>query len=161
MLYCELTNELFLVISTPKYLNNPKPNRTNLLFHHHLMLKNILFVGIGSFFGGALRYLVYRLCDHIQLHSSLATLAVNIVGCALLGCICGSLDRGGSLNEQVRLFLVFGICGGFTTFSTFINDGFKLLRGGASIEALCYTLASLILGLGALYLGYWLLCRPK
>lgn len=54
----------------------------------------------------------------------------------------------------MRVMLVTGFCGGFTTFSTFMNDNLALMRGGDILVAACYTLASLALGMAALVLGY-------
>ena len=103
-----------------------------------------------------LRYLVYLLTDHLRIHSSWATMIVNIVGCMILGVICGFMDKGGTMSNNLRLFLVFGICGGFTTFSTFINDGFKLMRGGEMFYAIGYAALSIFIGLALLYCGYLL-----
>ncbi|MBP9990415.1 MAG: CrcB family protein [Bacteroidales bacterium] len=120
------------------------------------MIKAILCVGAGSCLGGMLRYLVYLLTDHLRIHSSWATMIVNIVGCMILGVICGVIDKGGNISNNLRLFLVFGICGGFTTFSTFINDGFKLMRGGEMFYAIGYAALSIFIGLALLYCGYLL-----
>ena len=54
----------------------------------------------------------------------------------------------------MRVMLVTGFCGGFTTFSTFMNDNLVLVRGGDTLAAACYTLVSLALGMVALVLGY-------
>ncbi|MCQ2262294.1 MAG: CrcB family protein [Bacteroidales bacterium] len=120
------------------------------------MIKAILCVGAGSCLGGMLRYLVYLLTDHLRIHSSWATMIVNIVGCMILGVICGVIDKGGNISNNLRLFLVFGICGGFTTFSTFINDGFKLMRCGEMFYAIGYAALSIFIGLALLYCGYLL-----
>lgn len=120
------------------------------------MIKAIICVGAGSCLGGMLRYLVYLLTDHLRIHSSWATMIVNIVGCMILGVICGVIDKGGNISNNLKLFLVFGICGGFTTFSTFINDGFKLMRGGEMFYAIGYAALSIFIGLALLYCGYLL-----
>lgn len=80
----------------------------------------------------------------------LGTLAANVLGCLLLG----FLTRVSPGNEQVRLLLMTGFCGGFTTFSTFINENIFLLRGSQFLLAVGYIVISLVLGLLAAWVGY-------
>lgn len=54
------------------------------------------------------------------------TLAVNLAGCLLIGILYGLFDRGTAASPELRLFLAVGLCGGFTTFSTFINENFLI-----------------------------------
>lgn len=56
------------------------------------------------------------------------TLAVNLAGCLLIGILYGLFDRGTAKSPELRLFLAVGLCGGFTTFSTFINENFLMTR---------------------------------
>ena len=81
------------------------------------------------------------------------TMIVNVIGCFLIGLLSG-LSLGGQISSSTKLILVTGFCGGFTTFSTFMNENFLLERDGAIISAILYTLASLALGLIAVILGY-------
>ena len=83
-----------------------------------------------------------------------ATFIVNLLGCFLIGLFYGLLEKTSLLDSNLRLFLIVGLCGGFTTFSTFMNDNLVLVRGGDMLAAACYTLASLALGMVALVLGY-------
>lgn len=80
-------------------------------------------------------------------------MAVNIAGCFLIGLLSG-LSLGGNISPTTKLVLVTGFCGGFTTFSTFMNENLMLGRDGSMLSAVLYTLASLVLGLLAVILGY-------
>ena len=122
-------------------------------------MKELLLVCIGSFFGGGMRYLVGQL--HVRLTGSEAlayglfpwgTFAVNIIGCLLIGLFTG-IAASGHLPAQWKLVLVTGFCGGFTTFSTFMNENYLLGKDNLVMLAI-YTLASLIVGMGALVVGY-------
>jgi len=85
-------------------------------------MKIVLLVGFGSFIGGMSRYLVTLFVQNKILSTfPYGTLAVNIIGCFLIGVIYG-LSEGGNMNPEWRLFLATGIMGGFTTFSSFSNE---------------------------------------
>ena len=122
-------------------------------------MKELLLVCIGSFFGGGMRYLVSMLQQRFTatavmtaVHFPLGTFVVNVVGCLLIGLFTG-IASSGHLPTQWKLVLVTGFCGGFTTFSTFINENYLL--GKDNILSLAvYTLASLVLGMVALVAGY-------
>lgn len=117
-------------------------------------MKELLIVSLGSFVGGGLRYLVGRLIGTwVSMPFPWATLTVNVVGCFFIGLLSG-WAMGGHLSPNVKLLLVTGCCGGFTTFSTFMNENFLLGRDGQMLTAFCYTAVSLLLGLGAVALGY-------
>ena len=122
-------------------------------------MKELLLVCIGSFFGGGMRYLVGQLHVRLTGPEELAyglfpwgTFAVNIIGCLLIGLFTG-IAASGHLPAQWKLVLVTGFCGGFTTFSTFMNENYLLGKDNLVMLAI-YTLASLILGMGALVVGY-------
>lgn len=117
-------------------------------------MKEILLVCIGSFFGGGARFLVSKaLQSFVALSLPWGTMVVNVLGCFLIG-----LLSGWALNEQLsptaKLVLVTGFCGGFTTFSTFMNENLLLSREGALLAAVLYTLGSMALGLLAVILGH-------
>lgn len=118
------------------------------------MVKSILIVGMGGFIGSVARFLVSR---HFQLNYSTvfpwSTFAVNIIGSLLIGIIYGLSEKGEFLSPEVRLFLAVGICGGFTTFSTFSNDAFLLLRQQEWFRFALYTSLSFFIGLMAVYSG--------
>ena len=122
-------------------------------------MKELLLVCIGSFFGGGMRYLVGQL--HVRLTGPKAlayglfpwgTFAVNIIGCLLIGLFTG-IAASGHLPAQWKLVFVTGFCGGFTTFSTFMNENYLLGKDNLMMLAI-YTVASLALGMGALVVGY-------
>ena len=118
------------------------------------MLKEILIVGSGSFVGGALRYLVGKF---INTGFPWGTMLVNIAGCLLIGIFYSLVERGNIASPEIRLLLTVGFCGGFTTFSAFINENFMMLKAGEFIPFALYTAGSILLGLLATWFGYWLL----
>ena len=121
------------------------------------MLKSILLVGIGSFFGGALRYAVSLIMKNITVQTfPWATLSVNLIGCFLLGLIFALFGKFSSVNSTMCLLLTTGFCGGFTTFSTFANESLQMLQSGNFLGFVVYVLASLILGIALVALGYYL-----
>ena len=79
---------------------------------------------------------------------------VNITGCLLIGIFYGLFERGNLLNTDLRLFLTVGLCGGFTTFSSFMNENFVLLREQNYLYFMSYTALSIVLGLTAVYVGH-------
>ena len=119
-------------------------------------MKELLLVCIGSFFGGGARYLVGKVVmSLVAVSFPWGTMAVNVVGCFLIGLLSG-LSIGGHVSPTTKLVLVTGFCGGFTTFSTFMNENLLLGRDGAMLSAALYTLLSLALGLIAVIIGYQL-----
>ena len=117
-------------------------------------MKLILFVGIGSFIGGILRYLLSQFIQTKFLSTfPYGTLSVNLVGCLVIGLVYALSERT-SMTPEWRLFLATGICGGFTTFSAFSSETFSMLRDGQVWYASSYVLASLVLGVFATFIGY-------
>jgi fluoride exporter len=118
------------------------------------MFKTLLVVGIGGFIGTVLRYLVTRF---FQLASFSAfpwgTFVVNITGSLLIGIIWGLSEKDNLLSTEWRLFLTVGICGGFTTFSTFSADTAILLQNKEWLNLVLYPSLSFFLGLAAVFMG--------
>jgi CrcB protein len=119
------------------------------------MLKNLLIIGSGGFIGSIARYLVSQLNLSVNFYSiPVGTLAVNIIGCFVIGFLTGVADKSMILTAEWRLFLMVGICGGFTTFSAFANENLMLLHNGQVAAVILYTAMSIFLGFLAVYLGY-------
>ncbi|HNX87908.1 MAG TPA: fluoride efflux transporter CrcB [Paludibacteraceae bacterium] len=118
-------------------------------------MKQLLLVGLGGFIGSIARYLVSKLNLTWYFHDiPMGTLTVNILGSILIGFFLGIFVNSDLLNTNLKLFLVVGICGGFTTFSSFTNENFQLLQNGQFLTAAVYALGSLLFGVIAVYLGY-------
>ncbi len=117
---------------------------------------NILLVGVGGFFGSIGRYLlsgaVYQLFPN--LHFPIGTTVVNVSGCFLIGFITALVEVRNLLSPEVRVFLLIGILGGFTTFSTFGYETIALLRDGAFLSGLANVLIQVVVGISAVWLGY-------
>jgi CrcB protein len=119
------------------------------------MLKQILLIGTGGFIGSVFRYLVSRLNNRIDWFSiPVGTLTVNVLGSLLIGFLIGISEKSPILTVEWRMFLMVGLCGGFTTFSSFSGENLELLRNGQILPLLLYTALSIILGFTAVYLGY-------
>ncbi|HEU4389839.1 MAG TPA: fluoride efflux transporter CrcB [Blastocatellia bacterium] len=118
------------------------------------MLK-VLLVGIGGFVGSVLRY---WLSGYVQTLSRsfefpYGTLAVNVIGCFVIGVLAQLVDDHGAFSPGTRAFLFVGILGGFTTFSTFGNETLNLLRDNEQALALANLAVHVVLGLGAAWGG--------
>ena len=122
------------------------------------MIKELLIVCTGSFVGGGLRYLVSRAMALVWTPSFFGTLTANVAGCFLIGILSG-LSATGSLSPSQRLLLVTGLCGGFTTFSTFSLEACMLLRSGRVGLCVLYMLLSVALCLGGVFGGLLLTGR--
>jgi CrcB protein len=118
------------------------------------MIKGFLIVGLGGAIGSMLRYAVQKF---FQAQSAAAfptgTLLVNISGCFLIGILWGLVSRSLSWNEEMKLLLMTGFCGGFTTFSAFTLEGIGLLKENKTALFLVYLTASVVGGLLATFIG--------
>ena len=118
---------------------------------------SVFLVGCGSFVGGTARYLVSKvLPTGGGAGFPWATFAVNVAGCFLLGLVAGFAGRADGIDPRLRLLLASGFCGGFTTFSTFMDENAALLRSGHGSLFVLYLAASLAFGFAAVLLGHHL-----
>ena len=119
------------------------------------IIKNIAVVGAGSFIGGVARYLVSLAMKGIGKGFPWATLAVNLAGCFLIGLLWGIFSRSASEGSRWALFLSVGLCGGFTTFSTFSKESLMMLQSGNFWGFAGYIALSVIAGIAFVALGYY------
>lgn len=121
---------------------------------------NILYVALGSAVGGVCRYVVSQLLGRFFCGMfPFGTFVVNVVGCFVIGLLYGWIGRGVPVSAEMRLLLVTGFCGGFTTFSTFMNENYMFLGSEKGVLMMClYTALSLFVGLLMLYWGHKLSC---
>lgn len=118
------------------------------------MMRNLLIVGAGGFIGSSLRYLSQILFEKIAGTSfPYGTLFVNIAGSFFIGILFALSEKGNYLTVEWRLFLAVGICGGFTTFSTFALDNVNLLNDQSTPFFLMNVFGSIALAIVAVYLG--------
>jgi CrcB protein len=119
------------------------------------MLKQLLLIGTGGFIGSVARFLISRLNTRVEWFSiPIGTLTVNILGSLLIGFLIGISEKSPILTVEWRMFLMVGLCGGFTTFSSFSGENLVLLKKGQILPMLLYTGLSNFLGFTAVYLGY-------
>ena len=122
------------------------------------MIKSILIVGIGSFIGGALRYTLSTLMKNAcGAGFPWGTLTVNLLGCLVFGILFALFGKYSSTSHPWCLLLTTGLCGGFTTFSTFANESMQMLQNGNIGSFAAYVATSVIAGLALVALGYWLI----
>ena len=119
-------------------------------------IRNIIAVGAGSFIGGIARYLVSLAMKGISKGFPWATLFVNLLGCLIIGLLWGFLSRNASESTSWGLFLTVGLCGGFTTFSTFSKEALTMLQTGQIWGFASYIAISILAGIALVALGYYL-----
>jgi len=103
------------------------------------MIRTLLLVGLGGFFGSILRYLLDQVFHRIfQTTFPIGTMFVNILGCFLLGIIYAFIEREQLISDELRIFLTIGFCGGFTTYSTFAFDQLHLLKSTDFLQFVFY-----------------------
>ena len=113
------------------------------------MLRNILLVAIGGAIGSVCRYLL----SGINVASwPWGIFAVNILGSLFIGLLVGLVSKG-IVSPEIKLLLVTGFCGGFTTFSTFANESFSMMKAGDALQMALYLGASVVIGILAVWLG--------
>ena len=119
-----------------------------------------LYVALGGALGSVLRYilsLVIPKSAGIAAGFPWPTFVANVLGCLCIGIFSGLFLKCGTLSPNLKLFLVTGFCGGFTTFSTFANENLALLQSGKIGMFAAYALSSFVLGVAACAAGLYLM----
>ena len=124
----------------------------------HIMLKSMIIVGIGSFLGGSLRYVTSTMMKNVCGQDfPWGTLTVNLLGCLVFGLIFALFSKYATTSSPWYLLFTTGICGGFTTFSTFANESMQMLQSGNIGGFIGYVSTSVIGGIALIGLGYWII----
>lgn len=110
---------------------------------------SFLYVGIGGAAGSMLRYGVSLLIAALNLPANLATLIVNVGGSFCIGCLSAMIK-----GENMLLLLTVGLCGGFTTFSTFSLQCVRMIQEGKLFDAALYIIGTLALCIIFTAIGY-------
>ena len=115
----------------------------------------LFLAGIGGFIGSSLRYAATGYVQQLSRSTDFpyGTLAVNIIGCFIIGLLSQLAESRGFFTAESRTFVFIGILGGFTTFSAFGNETMNLWRDGQNSLAMANIAAQLVLGLGAVWIG--------
>lgn len=115
-----------------------------------------LVIFVGSGIGGALRHGMNDLVSHsFGGRFPLGILLVNITGSIVLGCLAGYFAAKGDASQHWRLFLMVGICGGYTTFSTFTQDAVLLMERGQMALSALYVILSVALSIMGFFAALW------
>lgn len=125
-------------------------------------MTKLLLVGSGGFIGSSLRYLLGGLVHRVAREAMFpwGTMVVNVLGCLLIGLLAGLAEERGVLGSGARAFLLIGLLGGFTTFSSFGLETLQLLRDGQRVAAAANVIGQVVLGLGAVWAGVALARLP-
>lgn len=124
-----------------------------LLFWRNYIMLNCVAVGLGGFVGAVARYLLGLVpLGHLSSFPFI-TLLINLLGSFAIGVISQLASDKGSANTQLTLFLKVGVCGGFTTFSTFALESGNLFQNGKSVSAVVYIVLSVALCIAGALLG--------
>ena len=114
----------------------------------------ILSVGAGGFIGAVLRFLMGKLPIKEMTIFPVNTLLINLIGAFVIGLVAAAGSRYGAENSNLVLFLKVGLCGGFTTFSTFSLEGLTLIQEGHFLIFMAYAVSSVALCLIFIWLGH-------
>lgn len=121
------------------------------------IFKSCLWIGLGSALGGIARFMIsIFVASRVSGNFPLGTVLVNITGSFAIGVFAAMADEPGrfSLSPAMRQFLMVGICGGYTTFSSFSVQTLELMRGGQPLHAAGNVVGSVLLCLLAVWGGH-------
>lgn len=117
-------------------------------------MKNLVYVFLGGGFGASLRYWLSGLIPRwAGTDFPYGILSINVIGCFFIGLLMTAFEERFRIDASLRVFLTFGILGGFTTFSTFSYETIAMMRDGELIKASLYIFLSIALGLGGTHIG--------
>ena len=122
-------------------------------------MKSFLLVFLGGGLGSGLRYLMTIAMNNYSKVLPLGTFTVNMLGCLLIGLILGYAQKENTLTSNQTLLLATGFCGGFTTFSAFANENLELIKNGELFNFSFYTVGSVLIGILAVFIGFYLTNR--
>lgn len=118
----------------------------------------LLLIGGGGFLGAVLRHLVGGWAQRLPSGDTfpIGTLVVNVTGCLAIGMLAELAETRGALTPEARAFLMVGVLGAYTTFSTFASESLNLLRASEVLLAVLNLTASVLAGILAAWMGRWL-----
>ncbi len=117
-------------------------------------LRSMLMVAMGGAVGSAMRYLISKIMqDWLPDVFPFGTFAVNLLGCLVIGILYGLVEQNMLGNNNLKLLLITGLCGGFTTFSTFSHEALSLVQQGHLSYAVLYVGGSACLGMMMVLIG--------
>jgi CrcB protein len=121
------------------------------------MVRTFLLIGLAGGIGSIARLVSQQLAQrYFPLDFPVGTIAVNLLGSFIIGLVYGLADHRTILSAETKLILTAGLCGGFTTFSSFSYETLNLIRTGEVAEALLYIGISLVSGFLAVVAGFYL-----
>lgn len=119
------------------------------------MIKNIFLVLLGGGIGSVVRYLLsYFLTKNSTTQFPWATFIANCLGCLIIGLLFGYIQKNNVQNETLKLLVITGFCGGFTTFSTFSLENIQFIQNQNYNLALLYTISSIFIGFLGVLIGF-------
>jgi CrcB protein len=120
-----------------------------------IFFTQLLLVGCGGFIGSSLRFALHGWIQRTAPYSEfpLGTLGVNVLGCLLIGYLGGIAEHRQALDAGMRLFLLVGVLGGFTTFSAFAYESLTLAQNSQYLAMLFNVALQVVVGFSAAWIG--------
>ncbi|OYU94511.1 MAG: hypothetical protein CFE21_16015 [Bacteroidetes bacterium B1(2017)] len=118
-------------------------------------MNQILWIALGGAIGAVLRYtLALGITSFWPIEYPIPTLLVNLLGCFAIGAVYAAFATHANFQETLRPFLIIGVLGGFTTFSSFAMESVELLKSSQHLKAFSYIALSNFIGILAAYMGF-------